>query len=339
LAFGQTLLLQYSCSKCGTLLKEIKVGNANVKLSNLEEECPKCGSVLLVRTLKREWKLNEELQSQQQLSSDSSSLLPKFQTAYEQISDRLTFDIEKIDSILSPLTAGEGLCIIGEKYHTHTLIARLCVRALMSKRQGGFDCQNILFVDSGNSVDVYQYMNFARQYGLDIKKVLRSIIASRSFNLYQLANTIMYKLPKVIQQYNPKIIVVISDLLDMFLRDPQILIEEEEAEHIIKEIINSVKKMMMMPSRNVSVLVSCSRRQHFQSTIYEKIILSAFHKCIEITSCENNLLSLSFNIKKVRDNNNNNSGIKSYSSGGYGSNSSNSCLLQTRDLSLVTRPR
>jgi ribosomal protein S27AE len=293
-------LLKYFCSKCGTLLKEIKeAGNANVKLSNLEEECPKCGS-LLVRTLKREWKLNEELQSQQ-LSSDSSSLLPKFQTAYEQISDRLTFDIEKIDSILSPLTAGEGLCIIGEKYHTHTLIARLCVRALMSKRQGGFDCQNILFVDSGNSVDVYQYMNFARQYGLDIKKVLRSIIASRSFNLYQLANTIMYKLPKVIQQYNPKIIVI-SDLLDMFLRDPQILIEEEE--HIIKEIINSIKRRKISGKNNTNIddvlyLVS-SNNNH--SAAYNKVLLPRFDKHIEITKSKTKSSLLNVKIKNYSHN-------------------------------------
>lgn len=292
-------LLKYFCSKCGTLLKEIKeAGNANVKLSNLEEECPKCGS-LLVRTLKREWKLNEELQSQQ-LSSDSSSLLPKFQTAYEQISDRLTFDIEKIDSILS-LTAGEGLCIIGEKYHTHTLIARLCVRALMSKRQGGFDCQNILFVDSGNSVDVYQYMNFARQYGLDIKKVLRSIIASRSFNLYQLANTIMYKLPKVIQQYNPKIIVI-SDLLDMFLRDPQILIEEEE--HIIKEIINSIKRRKISGKNNTNIddvlyLVS-SNNNH--SAAYNKVLLPRFDKHIEITKSKTKSSLLNVKVKNYSHN-------------------------------------
>jgi hypothetical protein len=292
-------LLKYFCSKCGTLLKEIKeAGNANVKLCNLDEECPKCGS-LLVRTLKREWKLNEELQSQQ-LSSDSSSLLPKFQTAYEQISDRLTFDIEKIDSILS-LTAGEGLCIIGEKYHTHTLIARLCVRALMSKRQGGFDCQNILFVDSGNSVDVYQYMNFARQYGLDIKKVLRSIIASRSFNLYQLANTIMYKLPKVIQQYNPKIIVI-SDLLDMFLRDPQILIEEEE--HIIKEIINSIKRRKISGKNNTNIddvlyLVS-SNNNH--SAAYNKVLLPRFDKHIEITKSKTKSSLLNVKVKNYSHN-------------------------------------
>jgi Rad51 protein len=290
-------LLKYFCSKCGTLLKEIKeAGNINVKLCNLDEECPKCGS-LLVRTLKREWKLNEELQSQQ-VSNDSLSLLPKFQTAYEQISDRLTFDIEKIDSILS-LTAGEGLCIIGEKCYTHTLIARLCVRALMSKRQGGFDCQNILFVDSGNSVDVYQYMNFARQYGLDTKKVLQSIIASRSFNLYQLANTIMYKLPKVIQQYNPKIIVI-SDLLDMFLRDPQILIEE--AEYIIKEIINSIKRRKISGKNNIDDVLYLVSSNNNHSAAYNKVLLPRFDKHIEITKSKTKSSLLNIKVRNYNHN-------------------------------------
>jgi DNA-directed RNA polymerase subunit RPC12/RpoP len=293
-------LLKYFCSKCGTLLKEIKeAGSVNVKLCNLEEECPKCGS-RLVRTLKREWKLNEELQSQL-LSSDLSTLLPKFQTAYEQISDRLTFDIEKIDSILS-LTTGEELCIIGEKHYTHTLIARLCVRALMSKIQGGFDCQNIIFVDSGNSVDIYQYVNFARQYGLDIKKILQSIIVSRSFNLYQLANTIIYKLPKVIKQYNPKIIVI-SDLLDIFLHDPQILIKE--AEHIIKEIINSIKRRKTSGKNNnnniddVLYLVSSSNDH---SAVYNKVLPPSFDKHIEITRSKTKPSLLNVKVKNYNYN-------------------------------------
>jgi hypothetical protein len=43
----------------------------------------------------------------------------------------------------------------------------------MSKRQGGFESTNVIFIDAGNNSDVfYQCVNFARQYGLDIKKVL-----------------------------------------------------------------------------------------------------------------------------------------------------------------------
>jgi len=55
------------------------------------------------------------------------------------------------------------------------------------------------------------------------------------FTIYQLANTIVYDLPKLIIQYlqeqqqqqnfEPEVIVI-SDLLDMFVNDPHIKVEE-----------------------------------------------------------------------------------------------------------------
>jgi len=50
---------------------------------------------------------------------------------------------------------------------------------------------------------------------------LSNIIVTRPFAVYQLADIVINQLPKVIQQYDAKMIVV-SDLLDMFVRDPQI---------------------------------------------------------------------------------------------------------------------
>jgi hypothetical protein len=57
----------------------------------------------------------------------------------------------------------------------------------------------------------------------------------RMFTIYQLANTIVYDLPKLIIQYlqeqqqqqnfEPEVIVI-SDLLDMFVNDPHIKVEE-----------------------------------------------------------------------------------------------------------------
>jgi hypothetical protein len=52
--------------------------------------------------------------------------------------------------------------------------------------------KHIIFIDAGNDLDIYQYVNLARQYGLDIKKFLQSIVVSRMFTIYQLANTIIY---------------------------------------------------------------------------------------------------------------------------------------------------
>src|SRR5918911_547934 len=155
-------------------------------------------------------------------SSPSLSLIPppKIQTAYELLgsdnNNKLTFDIEKIDSVLK-LTAGEIICIVSaaNKKYSNILLTRLCIRALMSDRQGGFNCSKVIFVDAGNTSDIYQCVNFARQYGLDIKKVLQSIVVSRSFTIYPLANVIINELPKLILQFsdadvNAKVIIVIG---------------------------------------------------------------------------------------------------------------------------------
>jgi hypothetical protein len=130
-----------------------------------------------------------QLQQQQQHLS-STSLLPKFQTAYADIENRrkrriLTFDIEKIDSCCISLTTQDFICIVGnERKYANAILMRLCVRALMSKRQGGFESTNVIFIDAGNDSDVfYQCVNFARQYGLDIKKVLQSIMITRAFTI------------------------------------------------------------------------------------------------------------------------------------------------------------
>lgn len=157
---------------------------------------------------------------------------PEIRIAYEYFDNILTFGIEEIDGFLR-LTIGESLCIASnnnEKY-MQTLLARLCIHALLPKRHGGFESSKVIFVDAGNSLDFYQYVNFARQYGVDIEKVLQSIIVSRVFTICQLANMVIYELPKVIQQFAAKV-VVISDILDMFVNDPQI--EIKEAKYIIK---------------------------------------------------------------------------------------------------------
>jgi hypothetical protein len=88
-------------------------------------------------------------------------------------------------------------------------------------------------------------VSFARQYGLDIKKVLRSIIVSRAFTIYQLANLIINELPKVTRQFDDDVkLIVIAGLLGMFVNNPQI--ETEEAEFMIEEIITSIRRQVSL---------------------------------------------------------------------------------------------
>jgi hypothetical protein len=281
-------LLKYYCSKCDTFLKTTRDDfDIDSRFSNSKEECPYCGS-LISMTLRKE-KAHGTATTNMDLSSSSSLCLlpppPKIQTAYEQFSNRLTFGIEKIDSVLQ-LTTGEIVCIIStdhnnynNKYANNILLNRLCVRAVMSNRQGGFNSPKVIFVDAaGNTSDIYQCVNFARQYGLNIKKTLQSIVVNRSFTIYQLANIIINELPKVIEQLSGTKVIVIGNLLSLFVNDPQVQIKG--AKSLIRQIVNAVK--MCTNNNNILCVISfcCSNN----TKTYARLILERIDKCVEITT-------------------------------------------------------
>src|SRR5215469_9758216 len=94
----------------------------------VETECPNCRS----RRLNR-------------------SPPPKFQTA-----SRLKFD----DSLA--INIGERVCLVGKC--SSTLVDRLCITALLPERYRGFGSPHVIIIDGGNQSDIYQCVNFARQY-------------------------------------------------------------------------------------------------------------------------------------------------------------------------------
>jgi hypothetical protein len=156
-----------------------------------------------------------------------------------------------------------------------------------------FYTSNVIFVDAGNSCDFYQYVNFARQYYRRdvIDRVLNNTIITRLFTVYQLADTVINQLPKVIEQLDAKLIVI-SVLLSMFLHDPQI--EIKKAKYLINEIINSITKTRTC--KDVLVIVSSlpygndSLNQYDDKSaiLYNKILLPRFDKCIEILNNNDN---------------------------------------------------
>ena len=188
------------------------------------------------------------------------------------------------------LGIGERMCLVGN--HSKILIERLCISALLSERHGGFGSPNVIIIDAGNSSDIYSYVNFARQYGLDIRDILKRIIVSRPFTIYQLANLVTYELPNVVRKFDTKIILIL-DILRMFLEDPQVRIGE--ALPIIKEITNSLRKF----SSDTSVIVSFNRTP---PSPYYQTLLTRFDKCIQITSDEfDDRLFAEVNCRKKED--------------------------------------
>lgn len=101
---------------------------------------------------------------------NQSSLPIKMEIAYDILQpNKLSFDIAQIDRCINLTDRGcGGLYITSSgsslRHTNNILLTRLCVRALLSKRQGGFESLSVIFVDAGNSSDIYQTVNFARQY-------------------------------------------------------------------------------------------------------------------------------------------------------------------------------
>jgi hypothetical protein len=182
-----------------------------IELQNdqLTEGCPSCRA-LLIDSLQNRRQVSRSLFEQEQVSRSATDkpsqyLSVAFKTAYRQIEDsslKLAFDIKKIDSLLN-LNAYGSLCIIGEPKHIQLLIDRLCVHSLLPRRYGGIAGPNyskIIAIDAGNRTDVYQFVDFALQYGLEVKKMLQNIVVSRVFTIHQLAHLIIFELLKIIEQ-------------------------------------------------------------------------------------------------------------------------------------------
>lgn len=245
---GQSI--QFFCSKCNTPIRE----TAYMDRSNVSEDCPTCGSLL-----------SETMQVGAKKRASPAAHLQPLQTAYE-IKAALKFGMKGMDSFLA-LHLGDRLCIAGND--ANLFAARLCIQALMPIRQGGIGAQSIIFLDAGNNSNIYQCVSFARQLGLEVQKVLRGIVVSRAFTIYQLTGVITHELPQVIRRFNSKL-VVISDLLKMFTQDPQI--SKGEAGYLINEIMASLNKI-------TGVLLILSIQDE---SSYNVQILKAFGKRIEI---------------------------------------------------------
>ena len=160
-------------------------------------------------------------------------------------------------------------------------MTRLSIRALLSKRQGGVGSPYVIAIDAGNSLDFYQYVNFARQYCLDIKEILQRIIVTRAFTIYQLADLIINELPEVIKQFDTHLIVI-SDLLHMFTHDPNV--DRKEGIYLIKEIVSAIRKISMSSSSSPRQILGVISWNHHQSS-YNDILLSKLDKYLEITRC------------------------------------------------------
>jgi hypothetical protein len=248
-------VIRYSCGKCGTTLKEAESPITNI--AGIYEECPVCGN-----------RISESLQIKSDAKRNNQPSI-KLLTAYE-LAAKLTFGIPEFDRLFT-LSIGDRLCISGSRRQANLIITRLWIRALMPRRHGGLAAGKVVCIDAGNCTNLYQCVSFARQYGMEVRSILKSIVVSRVFTIYQLAGLVIRRLQEIIQGFGAKL-VVISDLLKMFTDEPQV--RYREARYLIQEIMRAIDRL----PRDVLVIVSLYDYQNK----YDKLVFPGFSKRLEI---------------------------------------------------------
>lgn len=270
-----TPIIQYVCSHCKTILKETanlsEAAAMIIERSAIHEDCPTCGSPLSdnISAIRRKPTTTITSTTDAAPTNDVANALVS-PVAFSLASDfynsgggsRLTFGISELDRQLS-LQVGEGGCIHGAC--AQILIERLCARALMPAKAGGLASEKVVFIDGGNSSDVYRFVEYCRLFGLDYRDSLRRIVQSRAFTVYQLADLITNHLVSVVETTGAKAIFI-ADLFEMFEREPNL--DEGEGRRLASKMVMALQRILP------SSAVSSSRRQQQKRLI----VISLSHK-------------------------------------------------------------
>ena len=181
--------------------------------------------------------IEEKLETSVQTSVRNEFKNLKLKTAYDYL-NQISFTVDGTSNKTIELLSNDTICLLGNSRMTNLMLTKLAVHCLMPKKYGGFRSSKVFVLDAGNCTDVYQFVDFMKQYGLNIKKNLKKIMISRVFTVYQLTHFLKYELPKTIHDYTINI-VIIPDLLAMFLQEAEMDIDE--AKFLVTEIVDILK--------------------------------------------------------------------------------------------------
>ncbi len=200
------------------------------------------------------------------LPNDKATQTTPLEKRLQSESPPLSFGENFLDELCGGVHARQLTVLYGEKV-CQTMAERLCVRSQLPIAMGGFDATSV-FIDGGNTFDVYQVSNYACILQLDRDEVLRRIKVSRAFTCYQLVNLIVEKLPALLCEEKVRL-VVIANLLDMFM-DPEIDLNET------KQTVNFLSGFLTRFARenNIALVVTCPTSKDGRDALLRQFLTS-----------------------------------------------------------------
>jgi hypothetical protein len=148
----------------------------------------------------------------------------------------LSLNMRNVNELFPGFAIGDFAVLHGSS-SVISLTSLLCVRAQLPVQLGGLG-GNVVFVDGGNTFQLYHIARLAKLHRLDPKQTLERIFISRAFTAYQMTALVLEKLKETIKRYNAKL-VVISDIAGFFLDKD---IAETEARRVYSQVMAYLSK-------------------------------------------------------------------------------------------------
>jgi len=187
----------------------------------------------------------------------------------------LAFGLDNIDQLFPGFVLGD----FGVLYGLPTCLSislLLCVRCQLSVEHGGLD-SSVVFVDGGNTFDLYEVSYVAQRYGLDPKAVLERVFISRAFTAYQLTSLIIDRLKLAVERFGAKLVVV-SDVVGLYLdRD----VPRREAMDVFNKLTVFLSKFAM-DNKVIVVATHFAHRTLSRSMFLESALLGRANVVVRV---------------------------------------------------------
>ena len=260
-----SLFTIYQCRICDQILAVTKGPLAERPMGELRDDrCPACAlplaETLTSRSLRAPFDTPFWKHPQIHLKAPSE---PRPRVRFDPATSLfgLSSQIGVVDHLLGGL-GPETIALLKGPRLPLLAAERYCVRAQLAEHLGGSEGR-ALFIDGGNSFDVYLFTAVAREYGLDLDRALSRLIISRAFTPYELLQLVSRDAEEVFEAYHPQLLVI-SDVFSLFTQD----VEEDEARRIMGRIGRSIRSISQR--RRIPIVLTGTRRAEYLEFLFQE---------------------------------------------------------------------
>ena len=194
-----------------------------------------------------------------------------FCTAFDEFNDinRKLFEVPEIDKLLS-FSDRKNICIQNQSHQSsnflNNIIARICIDYHVCKtndKDNKVEKKTTILIDAGSGNNLgCLYINLVNQAikkETDINSILDGIIIARAFTFSQLANILIYELPKMVKEIGNKLQIIVLDLFGTLVSsNVKNIMKKFENNGYSKTSRNAIEENISIINEMIDVLIGLS---------------------------------------------------------------------------------